>query len=78
MLLPFAFNNVEYIGFEEFSEIFGRNTDVDIVVDLHGNSGTVALSDTEAAGKNYVILDIMLFYCILDKLDDSIRALEMA
>ena len=50
---------------------------MNIVVNLHGNSCTVTLADTEAAGKNYVILDVVLLNCALDHFYDRVRALEM-
>ena len=76
--LPFVLYNVKYILLKKFSEIFSRHAYVNIVVYLHGNTDSVALSDAEAAGKHYLIVDMMFFYGFLEKLYDISRTLEVA
>ena len=78
MSAPFFFDYIKYVFVEEFSEVFPCNTYVDVVVYLYGNTDTVAFSDTEAAGKHYVVRKGMLLYCFFQKLYYILRALEMA
>jgi hypothetical protein len=51
---------------------------VNVIVYLHGNTDAVALSDTKAAGKHDLIVDMMFFYGFFKKLYNIGRALEMA
>jgi hypothetical protein len=77
-LLPFVFDNVKDILLEKFSEILGGNAYVHVVVYLHGNANAVTLSDTKAARKDYLVLNMMLGNRILKELNDLGRALKMA
>ena len=73
----FVFYNVKNILLEKFSEIVSRHTNVNIIVYLNGNADAVALSNTEATGKHYLIVDVMFFNGFLEKLYNILRALEM-
>jgi hypothetical protein len=77
-LLPFDLNDVKDVFLKKFSEVVSRNADVNVVVDLHGHADAVALSDAEAAGKHDLVLNTVLLHCRLKKLDDILRALEVA
>ena len=63
---------------EKFSEIFSRHANVNIIVDLHGNTDAIALSDTKASRKHDLIVNMMLCHGILQQLHDLLRALQMA
>ena len=66
----FVFYNVKNVLLEKFSEIVSRHTDVNIIVYLNGNADAVALSDAEAAGKHYIVLDTVRLERVLHELDD--------
>ena len=74
---PFVFNYVKYVLLEKFSEVLSCDTNVNVIVYLDGNADAVALSNAKAAGKNDLILDMMLRYRLLKKLYNILRALEM-
>ncbi len=63
---------------EKFLEIFARNADMDIVVDLDRNADTVALTDAKATGQYNVVFQSVFFYGMLQQFNDLLRALEMA
>ena len=50
---------------------------MNIVIYLNGNADTVAFADTEATGKNYVILDMILGNRALKELDYLLRAFKV-
>ena len=77
-LLPFTFHDGKDILFEEFREILHVDSNVHVIVYLHGNAYTVALSYTKASRKYYVILDLVLLNSLFKKLYDILRALKMA
>ena len=49
-----------------------------VVVYLHGNANAVTLSDTKAARKDYLVLNMMLGNRTIKELNDLGRALKMA
>ena len=71
-------DNFEYVLIEKFSEILSRYSNVNIVVNLNGNANSVTFSDTEASGKDYVVLNVMLRNSGLKHFYYGFRALEMA
>jgi hypothetical protein len=75
--LPFAFDYIEYIFLEEFSEILSCHAYVNIVVDLNGNTHAVALSYAKASDKRNVVVDSVIGNCFLHKLDYIGRSLKM-
>ena len=77
-LLPFVIDNVEYVLFKELSEILRGDAHVNIVVDLYGNTNSVAFSNAEAARKDHLVLDVILGNCVFKQLNDLGRSLEMA
>ena len=78
MLFPFAFDRVEDLLLKKVSEVISRNTDVYLVVDRNGHSDAITLSGAKATRKHDIVLYMMLLYCALKKLNDLLRALEMA
>ena len=76
--VPFVLNYFKYVLIEEFLEILSRYTDVDIVVYLNGNADSVAFTYAKAAGKNDIVVYLMLCNCLLKKLNDLLGALKMA
>ena len=77
-LIPFVFDYVKDLLFEEFSEIVSGDTDVNVIVDLHGHTDAIALSDAEASGKHDLVLDVMLLNGALKQLHDFLRAAKVA
>ena len=71
-------DNFEYVLIEKFSEILSRYSNMNIVVNLNGNANSVTFSDTEASGKDYVVLNVMLRNSGLKHFYYGFRALEMA
>ena len=63
---------------EELLEVFTRNSDVNIIVDLNGNADSVALSDAKAAGEDNLVLDVMLGDRLLEHSYNLLRALQKA
>ena len=51
---------------------------MNIVVDLYGNTDAIALSDAKATRKHNLIFDMVLRHGCFQKLDNLLRALEMA
>ena len=51
---------------------------MNVIIYLYGNTDTVALSDTEAAGKHYLIVDIIFLHGFFKKLYNIFGALEVA
>ena len=76
--LPFIFYDVKNMRFEKFSEILGRDSDVNVVVYLYRDANAVAFADTKATGKDDLVLNAVFLYRPLKKLDDILRALKMA
>ena len=76
-LLPFVFDHVEYLRLEEFSEILGSYTNVNVIVDLNGNSYGTALSDAEAARKDHLVLEVIFLHSPFKKLNDLGGASQM-
>ena len=77
MSAPFIFCCGEYVFIKKLSEILSCYSDVDVIVDLNGDTDTVAFADTEAAGKHYLIRKRVLLDRLLQKLYYVLRALEM-
>lgn len=63
---------------EELLEVFTRNSDVNIIVDLNGNADSVALSDAKAAVEDNLVLDVMLGDRLLEHSYNLLRALQKA
>ena len=74
----FVFDDFKNVLIEKFSEVFTCDAHVYVIVDLNGYTDAVALSDTEAAGKHYLVFDVMFSNGFLKKLNDILRALEVA
>ena len=75
---PFILYRIENVFIKKFSEIFFCYTYVNVVVYLHGNTDAVALSDTEAAGKDYLVLEVIFLYCLFEETDYILRSFKVA
>ena len=75
---PFIFYRIENVFSKKFSEIFFCYTYVNVVVYLNGNTYAVTLSDTEAAGKDYLVLKVIFLYCLFEEIYYILRALKVA
>ena len=60
-----ALYRAEYVSVEELLEILAGNSNVHVIVYLNSYSYSVALTNAEATGENYVVLYVMLLYCSL-------------
>ena len=66
------------MSLEELLEVFTCDSHVNVVVYLNGNTYSVALTDTEAAIENNIILKVMLCNCFLEHFSNILRSLEEA
>jgi len=64
-LLPFVFDDVEYIFGEEIPEIIAGDADVDVVVHLNGYADTVALADAKASHQHHFVFQMIFLDCLL-------------
>ena len=60
---------------KELLEVFTRNSNVNIVIDLNGNANSVALSYAKAAVEYNIVLDMMLSDRVLQHFYNLLRAL---
>ena len=64
---------------KEFAKVLFGDTNMDVIIYLHGYANAVAFSDAEAAREGkLVLLDVMLGDSRLKKLYNILRALEVA
>ena len=62
---------------EEVLEILRRDTRVNIVVNLYGDTDGIATADTKTAGENDLVLQSVVVNCFVHQLDDAVRAFDM-
>jgi hypothetical protein len=75
--LPFTFHQIQNVGLEKLTEIVPGDSHVDIVVHLHGDTDPVALADTEAAHKHYLILQMLFINDALHPVNNLLGALQI-